>query len=259
VKVNKTCLPGGNICGNNRRMARQITKQNRLYLTVDEIRAVDRYAIKELGIPGVVLMENAARNCADHIERLLKQKGNTGRQKNKVSVICGRGNNGGDGFAISRHLVNRGWQVEVDIYGDPAKLSGEAATNHAIVKKMGLTIRTVKSKQAITAAARRWAKVDLVVDAILGTGFSGEVREPLATLIKKLNALRKPLVFAVDVPSGLNATTGQPGGVAVKADRTVSFLAAKSGYREKSAKAYLGRLYVADIGAPTSLILQRIR
>jgi NAD(P)H-hydrate epimerase len=239
-------------------MTRQNTSHKTLYLTVDQIRAIDQYAIEKLGIPGVILMENAGRNCADHVEKMLKNKAGSGRRKNKASIICGRGNNGGDGFTIARHLAHRGWEVNVDLYGDPDRLSGDAAVNHAIVENMGLPVRNLKSKQAIAAATRRWSGADVIVDALLGTGFSGEVREPMATLINKLNNQQKPLIMAVDVPSGLNATTGEPGGVAVKANRTVSFVAAKTGYKEKTAKPYLGRVYVVDIGAPTELILPHI-
>jgi len=231
----------------------------RIWLTRAQCRAVDRYAIDELGIPGVVLMENAGRNAADLIERWLRARRKGESRRGRVAVICGKGNNGGDGFVIARHLVHRGYTVSVDLFGDASSLAGDAAVNHAIVAQMGISIRPLDGGRALATAARRWRRCDLLVDALLGTGFAGEVREPLAGVVRRINAMDGPLVVAVDVPSGLDADTGKPGGVAVRADRTVTFLAAKVGYRKKAAKPYVGRVAVVDIGAPTRLILDRLK
>jgi len=231
----------------------------RIWLTRAQCRVVDRYAINELGIPGVVLMENAGRNATDLIERWLRARRKGTNRGRRVAVICGRGNNGGDGFVITRHLVHRGYGVSVDLFGDPSSLAGDAAVNYAIVAQMGVSIRPLDRGRPLAGAARRWRRCDVLVDALLGTGFAGEVREPLASVVRRINALDGPLVVAVDVPSGLDADTGEPGGVAVRAHRTVTFLAAKVGYRKKAAKSYVGRLAVVDIGAPTRLILDRLK
>lgn len=227
-------------------------------LTVDQCRAVDRYAIEKLGIPGAVLMENAGRNATDLIERWLRARMKVVGSPGRVAILCGRGNNGGDGFVVARHLVHRGYVVLVDLTTDPSRLAGDAAINHAIVERMGVPIRRLEGGRALSAAARRWRRCDVIVDALLGTGFAGEVREPLAGIIERVNGLAGPIMVAIDVPSGLNADTGVAGGVAIRADRTVTFLAEKVGYAERVAKPYLGRVVAVDIGAPLELILSRL-
>jgi len=244
--------------GNNAGMMAGRPVEERLWLTVAQTRGMDRYAIEELGIPGVVLMENAGRNAADLIERWLRGRAGTITSPGRVAIVCGRGNNGGDGFVVARHLTNRGHKVSVDLAADPASLAGDAAVNHAIAHKMGVPIRMVNDGKALSAAARRWRRCDTIVDALLGTGFSGRVREPMAGIIERINALNGPLVVAIDVPSGLDADTGVAAGPAVRADRTITFLAGKAGYRRRSAKPYLGRLTVVDIGAPRALIRSRL-
>jgi NAD(P)H-hydrate epimerase len=224
-------------------------------LNCEQTRAVDQYAIEKLGIPGVVLMENAGRNAAYLIDGWLRRRG---APSGRVAVLCGRGNNGGDGFVIARHLFRTGHEVFVDLYGDPEKLSDDAAVNHGIARRMGIAIRNIREKGALSPAVRRWRGSDAIVDALLGTGFSGEVHEPLAGIIEKVNALDGPLIVAVDVPSGLSADTGEPGGVAVRANQTVTFVAKKAGYESRSARTYVGRIHVVDIGAPTELILEKL-
>lgn len=232
-------------------------KTEPLRLTCAQCRAVDRYAIEELGIPGVVLMENAGRNAADLIEDWMRPR-LAGRPAGRVAILCGRGNNGGDGFVVARHLVNRGHEAWVDLMADASALAGDAAVNHAIVRKMGVPIRPLMDVNALPAAVERWQQADVIVDALLGTGFTGQVREPMAEVIRRVNALAGPLVVAIDVPSGLEADTGQVAGEAIRAARTVTFLAEKAGYACESARAYVGQVIVVDIGAPTALILSRI-
>jgi len=203
-------------------------------------------------------MENAGRNAADVVERCLRRRLRQQGVAGKVAVLCGRGNNGGDGFVIARHLALRGHRVAIDLLADPAELAGDAALNHHVAAEMELPIRRLAGGKDLAAAARRWRRADVLVDAILGTGFAGHVREPLATVIRRVNALAGPMVVAVDIPSGLDADTGEPGGVAVRADHTVTFLAAKVGCTRRSAKPFVGRLTVADIGAPVDLILARL-
>lgn len=228
-------------------------------LTTAQCRAVDRYAIEQLGIPGIVLMENAGRNAAGLIEGWIsRRKAALSAPSRRVSIVCGRGNNGGDGFVIARHLSLRGLPVSVDLLGRVDELSTDAAVNCDIVRNMGLPIRPLENPQALNEAARRWRGSAVLVDALLGTGFAGEVREPMAGVIRRINAIHGPLVVAVDVPSGLNADTGRPGGCAVQADRTITFLAEKVGFAEPEARPFVGRVSVVDIGAPLALIRSRL-
>jgi len=233
--------------------------QQHLYLTREECRAVDQYAIERLGIAGTVLMENAGRHAARLIDRWLRRRLRSAGGPGRVAILCGRGNNGGDGFVIARHLVLAGHTVSIDLLCRAGDLTNDAAINHGIVERMGLPIREVMASRAMAAAARRWRNSDVVVDALLGTGFAGQVREPLAGAIERVNRLRGPLIVAVDVPSGLDANTGLPGGVAVRADQTVTFLARKTGFSKQGSKGYTGHVTVADIGAPLAMILERLR
>ncbi len=243
-----------------------------LRLTREQCRAVDQFAIEVLGIPGIVLMENAGRNAADHIARWAKEcsvasaprgrrrrpQGAAGRASRQIAVVCGRGNNGGDGFVIARHLVRHGFDVSVDLAAATSSLSGDAAINHAIIQKMDVPVHSVQNSEELEAAAQRWRRSSVLVDALLGTGFSGQVREPLSSIIETINGLKGPLIVAVDVPSGLDVDRGIPGGIAVRADRTVTFLAEKVGFAQPAAKSCIGCVKVADIGVPLEFILARL-
>ena len=222
-------------------------------LTRAQVRRVDALAIDELGIPGVVLMENAGRNAAERI-RLHLTRGASGR----VVLLCGVGNNGGDGFVIARHLAN--WGIEPIIYlaGNAERLSPDAQVNHCIIRNLGLKVTELREAGEMTSAMAGLELGDVVIDALLGTGFSGRVRAPLDSLIKSLNAAAKHLVVAIDVPSGLDCDTGLADGGAVRADLTITFVAPKVGFAVPGARPYLGAVVVCDIGAPPSLI-DRVR
>lgn len=220
-----------------------------LSLTRAQVREIDRRAIDEYGIPGIVLMENAARGAAAVILEALKPAG-------PVAIVCGRGNNGGDGFAIARHLSNAGLSVELFLACDPAKLTGDAATNHLIAERLGLPRHRCDTPERIDAARTTLRGAAVVVDAVLGTGFSGEVRPPLDRVITVINEAHAGgvVVVAVDLPSGLDADTGRPSNATVRADLTVTFVARKAGFDAPGATEYTGRVYVADIGAPAGLV-----
>ena len=252
--------------GHNGRMARRKSASTTLRLTPEQCRAVDAYAIDQLGIPGVVLMENAGRNCADLIERWGRTRLTRGGMPKRsagmcrsinVAIVCGKGNNGGDGFVIARHLAQRAHRVTIDVTEDPTTLTGDAAINHAIAEKMQIPIRRLTAA-TITSAVRRWRTCDVLVDALFGTGFRGALREPTASVVTRINGLNAPLIVAIDVPSGLDAETGTAQGPAIEADRTITFLAEKSGYTNRNAKPHLGKVSVVDIGAPTDYILRRL-
>ncbi|MGB9626774.1 MAG: NAD(P)H-hydrate epimerase, partial [Phycisphaerae bacterium] len=133
-------------------------------LTRDQIRRIDRLAIEEYGVPGIVLMENAGRNAARVIRREVLSTPTGG----SVAVVCGSGNNGGDGFVVARHLANCSIDVALYLASDPARLSGDAAVNYGIVRRMGLPIMDVRAPGSLAAAMLKWRACDVIVDALLG-------------------------------------------------------------------------------------------
>lgn len=216
-----------------------------------QVREVDRIAIEELGIPGIVLMENAGHSAAQIILHEASEGG-------LVSIVCGGGNNGGDGFVIARHLANAGQRVAVFLASDPAKLSGDAATNYHIVSRMGFDFIPFDTEDRIYAGKARLHESEIIVDAILGTGFSGQVRVPLDEAILAINSAAAADRVAIDVPSGLDCDTGEPSNATVKAQHTITFVAPKLGFSTASARGFVGRVHVVNIGAPPALI-RRVR
>ena len=206
----------------------------------DSVRAVDRAAIDEYGIPGVVLMENAARALA--VETLAMMPKTAGL----VVIVCGSGNNGGDGWALARHLHNAGSDVRIAPLGEPRE-GTDAAVNCRICRNMNLCEIVGDDLPA------QLADCDLVVDAIFGTGLDRGVTGAAATVIESINGSGRP-ILAVDVPSGLDCDTGQPLGSTIRAARTVTFVARKPAMNVEAARAFTGEVVVADIGAPVELL-----
>jgi NAD(P)H-hydrate epimerase len=230
-----------------------------ILLTREQCRQVDRYAIEVLGIPGVVLMENAGRNAAEHIVQILRARSAaTPARPLRCAIVCGKGNNGGDGFVVARHLLRHEYAVTVWLAADPAGLTGDAARNYTPLEKLGVRRVPIAEPSAADQAALEWEHCDVVVDALLGTGFEGQVREPLAGIIERINALSGPIIVALDVPSGMDANTGQVHGAAIEADHTITFLAAKPGLLLPAARQFVGQLTVADIGIPLKQVLETI-
>lgn len=223
-------------------------------LTREQVRQVDRLAIQELGIPGVVLMENAGCRAAEVVLDVLRDRCGLEPEAGRVVVLCGGGNNGGDGYVIARHLHNQGVAVTVFGVTDPARLTGDAAVNHSICEKMGLAVCRIDSDEQLHGAAQAWSDAHIVVDALLGIGFTGTVRPQMAAVIERCNAVEGPKIVAVDVPSGLDCDTGQPSNAMIRADVTVTFVAPKPGFGMASARPYVGEVIVADIGVPPALI-----
>jgi NAD(P)H-hydrate epimerase len=224
-------------------------------LTREQVRELDRLAIDHYGIPGVVLMENAGRACASEALDMLGSP--AGR---RVVVLAGKGNNGGDGFVIARHLCNARVRVEILLTTPPEKIleeAGESATNLEVALNMGIPVHVVAGREELDEALARGPAPDLLVDALLGTGISGEVRPPLDALIEAVGELDAP-VLAVDIPSGLDADRGVPLGRAVRASRTVSFVLRKRGFEAPGAAEYTGEVVVAEIGIPRTLIEQKL-
>ena len=217
-----------------------------MILSREQVRAIDRRAIDEFGIPGVVLMENAGRGAAE----VLVSLGINGA----VVLCCGKGNNGGDGFVIARHLDNRGVPGRVLLFARPEGLTGDAALNHGILRKSGVPI-DVRAGPTVDAAALRrdLTAAEWVVDALFGTGLAGAVRAPFDQVIAAINASGAK-VLAVDIPSGLDCDTGQPLGPTVRAQHTVTFVAMKNGFANPAAREWTGVVHVADIGAPRAAL-----
>ncbi|HPF13645.1 MAG: NAD(P)H-hydrate epimerase [Planctomycetes bacterium] len=221
------------------------------YLTRAQVREVDRLAIEDLGIPGIVLMENASLGVVRHAQAML-----TGPDRS-VAIVCGAGNNGGDGFAVARHLHNAGARVQLFVAQRPAALRGDAGIMARICATMGLPLRWLDGTRGAGELAAEWGAYDLVIDALLGTGFEGSLRAPMGTWIEALALVAEQAsapILAVDIPSGLDADSGEALGPTVLATRTVTFVAPKRGFANPAAASFVGEVFVEGIGAPASLI-----
>lgn len=203
---------------------------------------MDRRAVADFGMPSLLLMENAGRAVA---ERALARLAATGTRASRVCILCGRGNNGGDGFVAARHLRNAGVEVECILAGDAAGIKGDARTNFDLLEKLSIPIH------AFAEGAR--IKADLIVDALLGTGFQGSPREPVAGAIRAANDSGIP-ILAVDLPSGLNADSGTAAGCCVRAAETVTFGLPKVGLAGSPGRDYAGEITVARISLPYPLL-----
>jgi NAD(P)H-hydrate epimerase len=217
-----------------------------MFLTREQVREVDRQAIEEFGVPGVVLMENAGRGCAE----LLRTLGIPGR----VVICCGKGNNGGDGFVIARHLDN--WQVPVRVllFGRPEDLTGDALINYRIVRQAGLPMDVHAGNPVdMPLVQRELAGAAWIVDALFGTGLSGPLRPPFDQIVQAING-GAARILAVDIPSGLDCDTGKPLGAVVRAHHTATFVALKKGFAHPDAREWLGQVHVIDIGVPRRIL-----
>jgi NAD(P)H-hydrate epimerase len=204
-------------------------------LTVEQMREADRRCIEELGIPSAVLMNNAGAAVFSEIHH------------GPVGVVCGKGNNGGDGFVVARLALLAGYATDVVVVAERDALEGDPAVFLGAYERLGGAVRFTPGADQAVAAVRQLGRGAVIVDALLGTGISGEVRGVYRPVI---DAWPQTRTLAVDVPSGLNADTGEPCGTAVPAEVTVTFQFAKHGLVQDIAKPYVGRLVVADIGIP---------
>ena len=208
-----------------------------------EVRDVDRRAIEEFGLPGVVLMENAGRGRVDWLAEL----GVSGR----VVICAGKGNNGGDGFVIARHLENRGLDVKVLLFANPKTLQGDAKINYEIIERTGTPIRVVTNPESKddfeSVINEELASADWIIDALLGTGTKGSLREPFPAIINAINQA-SARTLAIDLPSGQDCDTGLPvdpgNPIAVKAEFTATFVARKLGFENPASSAFTGEVRV---------------
>jgi len=213
-----------------------------LILTCEQIRRIDRLAMERYDMPSILLMENAGAGAARIIHREFEYLAHR-----TAVVFCGPGNNGGDGFVIARHLHNAGWNITIVPVVPPDQIKGDALINYTIVSRMPIP----------TASPDRTDEVldrgEVVIDALLGTGFKGQLRPPMDEIIRKINAANKKVV-AVDVPSGLDCTSETAAEPTIRATLTVSFVAIKTAFLAPEAADYVGRIEVVDIGVPRELV-----
>jgi len=220
------------------------------WMSRDEVRELDRRAIEGFGVPGIVLMENAGRGCAEWLMRLNPERKTT-------VILCGPGNNGGDGFVIARHLDNHGWPVEVCILARHNKTRGDADINFDILYTSGIEFTQFRpdyfeaSHQELLR--REIAKAGWIVDAMFGTGLARPLSGPFAWVVETINARSVP-VLAIDIPSGLDCDTGEPLGPTVRATQTATFVAHKKGFLNPRSREWTGEVHVIDIGVPRVLV-----
>ena len=213
----------------------------------EQVRAVDRRAIEELGLPGLVLMENAgsgaARAVLEACAERVREPGDT-----SCAIVCGAGNNGGDGYVVARHLALAGARVELFSTATRESLRGDAALNRGVCERLGLAVAEIVTAHQLDRERDRWGGADVLIDGLLGTGFEGEVRPHAAEVIRAANEVEGPLKVALDLPSGLDCDSGRPSNATFRADLTITFVAPKLGFGR--AGEWTGRVVVVGIGVP---------
>ena len=220
-----------------------------LYST-KQIRQIDEYAINKLGIPGIVLMENASKEIFQKVHDRIEHLNSP-----KLGFICGKGNNGGDGFAAARHFSNTGYEVVVLYLGTKKEMSTDCKFNFQILKKLSLSNKNIKLKKYSSVASLHSLKsCNIVFDALLGSGIQGTLREPYLSIIKKLIAF-KAIKVAIDIPTGLNADTGYTE-FSFNADLTVTLGELKKGLFIGDGYVHSGDIEIGGIGIPDSLYNQ---
>lgn len=210
------------------------------YVTSEEMRDLEREAGEKYALSPLILMENAGRSVAEFIEKAY------GPAPKRALVVCGQGNNGGDGFAVARHLRNRGFEVEIALYGEPSAFKPETAGNFDTARRMGLPIDVHPSFESFE---ERMSWADLLVDALFGTGLKRNLGSPHSDVVRLMNGSGRKIV-SIDLPSGLDADSGDVRGAAVKAAYTVSLGYSKVGLIRNSGPAYSGLIVWGDISLP---------
>jgi ADP-dependent NAD(P)H-hydrate dehydratase / NAD(P)H-hydrate epimerase len=217
-------------------------------LSAEQMRELDRRAIEEIGIPGAVLMENAGRGAAQRLAECYRD-----RFPGPILVLAGKGNNGGDGFVIARCLLQKGWQVDTLVLAERESITGDARLNLEILLRLSEAVEYASEAAALERALAQKRSYALLIDALFGTGLASAVRGHYAQAIAWINAQRLP-VIAVDIPSGLDAGTGQFLGCCVQAELTLSFAQPKIGHLVYPGAARVGTLETIDIGIPAFLL-----
>ena len=219
-------------------------------LTAAQTREVDRLTTERHGIPSLTLMENAGKSVVAFVKQRFATLG-----RRRIVILCGKGNNGGDGFVVARHLLEMGARAAVYLFAEPTEVRGDAAVNLKRWQDAARDLRIIRDGNEWQAAKAALTSADIIVDALLGTGVRGPVEGLLRETIEDVNRRRADAaVVAVDIPSGLSADTGEPQGAAVGANYTVTFTAPKIGFFLGSAAQRVGQLIVRDIGSPPELV-----
>ena len=219
-------------------------------LTAEQMNEVDRATTDAYRVPSILLMENAGRSVADCLERACP-----GLQRKRIYILCGKGNNGGDGFVVSRYLSLRGCKPEVLLFADPSQLRGDALANFEMARAFKVPIRTFPGSREGRAFLKKAATPDVVIDALFGTGLSKPLGRDFKPVIDWINsAAERAYIASVDIPSGLFANSGTLPGPAVHADMTVTFTALKPALVFPPASACAGKVTVVSIGSPMALL-----
>ncbi len=218
------------------------------FVTASEMQQIDEKAIRDYGIPSLILMENAGRACAEEARRFILSAPNS-----QIAIFTGKGNNGGDGFVAARHFYNYNLNPVIFYFQKPSQMKPDPLTNFKILERM--KVRLVDCSENID-----WANVKkitqnskLIIDSLFGTGLSKLIEEPFRTAIEIMNE-SKVSILAVDIPSGLNADTGEVMGVCVEAEMTVALALPKKAFMLASVKRYTGKVIIADISIPRELL-----
>lgn len=217
-------------------------------LSVAQLKEIDRRCVEEFGIPTLLLMENAGLRTAEVAASMIPTDA-------PVVCICGAGNNGGDGLVVARHLSNRGFSVRTVVVGHTPSVQPTSASgiNLQIVRRMAIPSLHILRPEEVERIGKELAGAGLVVDALCGVGLKGELRPLQRRCVETMNESGRR-ILAVDVPSGLDADTGNPLPVAVSAVKTVTFVANKKGFLNPDVEKYTGEIEVVDIGVPYKLL-----
>ena len=217
-------------------------------LNAAQMREADRFTIEDIGIPSLVLMENAGRQVVAAMEAAYEA-----RLDGRVAILCGRGNNGGDGFVVARTLLQRGIDTAVFVIGAVADVRGDARTNLEILGRLGVTVVEINDEQAWELHFSEISQCTLLVDAMFGTGLSSPLRGMLETVVADVNASGIPIV-SIDLPSGLSADTPQLVGDCIDAAMTVTLAAPKLPLVLPPGESHAGDVVIADIGIPHEVL-----
>jgi hydroxyethylthiazole kinase-like uncharacterized protein yjeF len=212
-------------------------------VSVSQMRRFDQHAIRHLGMPSMLLMEHAGKGVANVVQALIKGS------RGWILVLCGKGNNGGDGLVAARHLWNQGIRVTIGYTHSERKMSEDTRLHFQIARKLKIPRVYLGNRSAQTRFFSQAKKCRMVIDALLGTGLKSAPKSPYDTLISWVNH-QKALVLSVDIPSGLNGDRGTLLGEAIQADMTVTCGLPKLGFYRAMGPRYTGRLFVVDIGHP---------
>ncbi len=220
-------------------------------LYAEQMKEIDRRATDNYLIPSLLLMENAGLRVLETVKGIINEL-----HKAKVIILAGKGNNGGDGLVLGRHLMNAGAMVDIFLLGESQNLSSDAYVNYSVLKKMDTNLIPLRADEDLDRFMMALLSADLIVDAIYGIGFRGSLNNFETRVIQMVNLCKAPVV-AVDIPSGVEADTGKINGTALKADYTVTFALPKLGQVLEPGRDYVGQLIIADISIPGPLLEDR--